>query len=326
MSEKTRAEELLEIAEKEAGSEAIEVLTGNHLESILALREKFSINDIDLFAHSIAGNKRIDHAVRDRIASLHAKMGAVIREVANRIEREKYLTAEQAIGSMKLSLAQRERVTSLVQADKRLHVSCQSLKVAVEIFCKLNKNIVSRLEGDQPVTPADEHKYVLGNALLVFELTDFSIRFIEAFQLEGIKEIETIHREMQRTINELRNEQKSLRKQSGAPNIEDFLREQVQRDIQNREESIGVLEQEWESYMETVRSLQGEIGEINKKLPSLRLIRDNAKAQINTLAAVAVLQIVQSNIRTIEGAALQLEQLQLASLSADRVKRLLGIT
>jgi len=72
-------------------------------------------------------------------------------------------------------------------------------------------------------------------------------------------------------------------------------------------------------------ALEGEIGYVSKKLPSLHLIRDNAKAQINTLAAVAVLQIVQSNIRTIERAVLQLEQLQLASLSADRVKRLLGI-
>jgi predicted nucleic acid-binding Zn-ribbon protein len=130
---------------------------------------------------------------------------------------------------------------------------------------------------------------------------------------------------MQRTISSLREEQKALRKQADSTEIEAFLRDQVQKDIQHREESITVLEQEWESYMNTVRGLEEEIGYISKKLPSLRLIRDNAKAQINTLAAVAVLQIVQSNIKAIEGAVLQLEQLQLASLSADRVKRLLGI-
>ena len=99
----------------------------------------------------------------------------------------------------------------------------------------------------------------------------------------------------------------------------------MKKDIQLREDSIVIIDKEWESYMMTVRSMEGEIGSVSKKLPSLKLIRDNAKAQINTLAAVAVIQIVQSNIRAIEGAVLQLEQLQLASLSADRVKRLLGI-
>ena len=325
MNTTTKAAELLEIAEKQAGTEAMQMLTDKHLDNLLVLREQLSINDIDLVSSSIANNKRIDRAVKEQIISLHSKMAALIQEVANRIETEKYLSAEAAIDGMRLSMAQREKVTSLVAADKKLHVSCQSLKVAVEVFCDLNKQVVSRLEIDGKMNPGEERKLVLGNALLVYELTDFSIRFIESFKLQGIQEIEGIHKDMQRTISSLREEQKALRKQADSTEIEAFLREQVQKDIQHREESITVLEQEWESYMSTVRGLEGEIGYVSKKLPSLRLIRDNAKAQINTLAAVAVLQIVQSNIRAIEGAVLQLEQLQLASLSADRVKRLLGI-
>ena len=325
MNTKNKAEELLEIAEKQAGAEAMQMLTDKHLHNLLALREQFSINDIDLVSSSIAGNKRIDQAVKLQIVSLHSKMATLIQEVANRIETEKYTSAEEAIEGMRLSMSQREKVSSLVAADKKLHTSCQSLKVAVEIFCDLNRQIVSRLENDGGMSPSEERKLVLGNALLVYELTDFSINYIEKFKLQGIQEIESIHKDMQRTISSLREEQKTLRKQSESADVEDFLREQVQKDITHREESITVLEKEWDSYMTTVRSLEGEIGDVSKKLPSLRLIRDNAKAQINTLAAVAVLQIVQSNIRAIEGTVFKLEKLQLASLSADRVKRLLGI-
>jgi hypothetical protein len=166
---------------------------------------------------------------------------------------------------------------------------------------------------------------LLENALLVYELTDFSIHFIDAFKLEGIREIEEVHREMQKTIASLRDEQKALKKQTGDSGIEAALRERVVKDVEHREESIGILEGEWKSYMGTIKDLQGEIGLVSRKLPSLRLIRANAKAQINMLAAVAVLQTVQSSIKAIEGTVLQLEQLELASLSADRVKRLLGI-
>jgi len=325
MSTKTKAEELLEIAEKQAGTEAMQMLTDKHLDNVMALREQISIEDIDLVSSSISNNKRIDLAVKERIVSLHSKMAALVQEVANRIETEKYLTAEQAIEGMRLSMVQREKVSALVAADKQLHVSCQSLKVAVEVFCDLNKQIVSRLESDRSIDAGEERKLLLGNALLVFELTDFSIRFIESFKLQGVQEIESIHRDMQKTISALREEQTALRKQAEGTDIDAFLRDQVKKDIQLREDSIVIIDKEWESYMMTVRSMEGEIGSVSKKLPSLKLIRDNAKAQINTLAAVAVIQIVQSNIRAIEGAVLQLEQLQLASLSADRVKRLLGI-
>ena len=70
---------------------------------------------------------------------------------------------------------------------------------------------------------------------------------------------------------------------------------------------------------------QEETKAVEERLPSLRLIRDNAKAQINTLEAVAVLQIARKNIRTIEATIEKLGRIELASLSSDRVKRLLGI-
>ncbi|WP_282755492.1 hypothetical protein [Desulfuromonas thiophila] len=263
--------------------------------------------------------------MKREIASLHLKMHMLVEEIAQRIENEKYSSAEEAIKQMKLSLIQKERVRSLFQADKKIHTSCQTIKVAIETFCELNKSIVNELESGTKSDPNNEYRLVLGNALLVYELTDFTIKFIEKFKIEGISEIEAIHKEMQKTIASIREEQKALSRQASSPLIETFLREQVEKDIQHRNDSISILESEWIAYMATVKSLKEETGIVNTKLPSLKLIRDNAKAQINTLAAVAVLRIVRNNIRAIEGAVLQLEQLQLASLSAARVRRLLGV-
>ena len=264
-------------------------------------------------------------AVRDAVATLHQKMRVLVAEIAKRIEGQKYKSSQEAVENLSLSRAQKNKATALVSADEKIHVSCQSLKVTVELFCELNKQIVKKLESSKDFAPADEGKLILGNALLVYELTDFAIQFIENFRLAGLDEVETIHKEMLKTIGTLRDEQQSLRKQAESPDIEDFLKQQVLFDIDQRNESIQTLEAEWSAYMETIGLLKGETAHISKKIPGLRLIRDNAKAQINTLAAVAVLQIVRSNIHTIEATVLQLEKIQLASLSADRVKRLLGI-
>jgi len=323
MTTPSKPEELLETAEKEAGKEAMQMLVDKHLDNLMALREQMPIEDIDLLSSNIASNKRVDKAVKDHITSLHAKMRKLVETVAQRIENQKYKSSEEVIEGIR-SMKMKERAVKLLSADKLTHVSCQSLKVAVELFFELNKQIVARLESSTIADPAEETKLLLGNALLVYELTDFAIGFLEGFRLNGIEEIEDIYKEMQRTISVLREEAKSLRKKAESPDIDENLKDQVIRDITNRDEAVEVLEKEWTSYIQTVRSDEGEVGVVKKKIPSLRLIRDNARAQIDTLAAVSVLKIVQSNIRAIEATVIQLEKIQLASLSADRVKRLLG--
>jgi hypothetical protein len=325
MSTPSKPEELYEIVEKAAGVDAMQMLVDKHLNSLMALRDQIAIKDFDLLSSQIATNKNVDSAVKERIASLHMKMRMLVQEVAKRIENQKYKKSEDAIAGLELSRTQTEDIKALVAADKTIHISCQSLKVAVELFFELNRQIVQRLESASNIAPSDERKLLLGNALLVYELTDFVMNFISDFRLHGTNAIEAIHKVQLRTIEELREEAKSLRKQADSTEIEESLRERVLQNIDHRDESIKVLEGEWASYMETVRSLQVETASVSKKIPSLRLIRDNAKAQINTLAAVAVLQIVQSNIRAIEATVLQLEKIELASLSADRVRRLLGI-
>jgi hypothetical protein len=325
MTSPSKPEELLEIAEKQAGTDAMQMLVDKHLSKVMELREEMAIADIGLLSTNIATNKRVDKDVKDQITSLHRKMRTLIEEVARRIENEKYKSAEATIEGFR-ALRDKEMSLKLLSADKKTHVSCQSLKVAVDLFYELNRQIVEKLNSDTPTNPAEERQLLLGNALLVYELTDFTINFIENFRLYGLDEIEAIHKDMQTTISQLRVNTKSRRKEAENPEIDPGLREQILQDITNRTESIEVLEKEWSNYMQTIRSHEGEIASVSKRIPSLRLIRNNAKDQIDTLAAVAVMQIVQSNIHAIEATVSKLEKIELASLSADRVKRLLGIS
>ena len=318
-------EELLAIAEKQAGSDAMHMLVDKHLDGLMVLRKQVAIDDIDLLSKKIAGNRRLDGRIRENLGTLQTKMRTLIREVAARIEERKYTTSMEAIEGMALSLSQADKVRALIAGDKRMQVSCQSMKVAVEVFSELNKRILQQLENHPHMDPTEEMKLVVGNAIVVFELTDFCITFIEEFELEGLGDIEELWTEAKRTISRLRDEQRDLRKKAEGKGIDDFLREDTIQDIASREEAISILESEWDTYIQSVRGKQGETKAVGNRLPSLRLIRDNAKAQINTLEAVAVLQIARKNIRAIEATIEQLGRIELASLSSDRVKRLLGI-
>jgi hypothetical protein len=92
-----------------------------------------------------------------------------------------------------LAYAERERANALVHAEKRMHISYQALRIAVEYFSELNENLLASIDRER--STAREANLVLGNAITVFELTEFVIRYVERFRLDGHDDIHRLHRE-----------------------------------------------------------------------------------------------------------------------------------
>ena len=220
----------------------------------------------------------------------------------------------------------RHKGRDLVAADKRVHVSCQSLKLAIEFFSRLNQSIIEKIEVAETAKDlGTETKLILGNALLVYELTDFIIKYIEQFQMDGLKETKDLHKQALKHIEETRTVEVRLREQANHPEIDPKLREQTLEIIQDREASIKILEDEWNNYVKSIEELERETGSVKVKLPDLRLVRENARAQIQLLEAVVMLQILRSELGAMRATMLTLGNIKLAPLSPSRVRRLLGI-
>ncbi|NJN92819.1 MAG: hypothetical protein HC875_01370 [Anaerolineales bacterium] len=322
--EQTRhPEELIEKAERQAGNQAISQVVDKHLAQVMGIRSQYPISNFDLLSANIVNVSQIPEKLRIETGRLQNKIRIIIEEVASRIEERKYRSSEQAIESMPLAYVDRIKARELVQADKQIHVSYQALKTTVEFFADLNQMIIDKIE--KSPSAASETNLVLGNAILVYELTDFLIGFIEDFRVRGVEEILKLYQETQIKTKEFRHKEEALRRKAEAEEIDAAVREQTLGDIGNRERSIKLLEEEWEDYIKTIKSLQNEVGVVHKKLPTLELIRENAKTQIELIQAVAMLQILKQNIGALEGAILTLEKIKLITLSPTRVRRLLGI-
>lgn len=321
-----RPEDLVEEAEREAASQAIDMVVEKHIDQIMAIREQYPLNDRDLFSTNITKFSDIPQSVRQDVGSLRQKLRGIIEKVAARIEDRKYKSSEEAINDMKLAYNEREQVSALIKSDKKVHVSYQSLRIAVESFSEFNKLIIKRLEESEKAGDAQmQRNLIFGNALLVYELTDFVINYIESFRVQGIEEIDALHATMAKRFEQFRAEQEQLKQQVQTDDVDEAVREQILLDIKNREDSIAVVVKEWDDYVKTIRELVSETGGVKKRLPTLKAIRDNAKSQISLLEAVAVMQIVQSNIGALNATIATLEKIELVSLSPDRVRSLLGI-
>jgi hypothetical protein len=172
---------------------------------------------------------------------------------------------------------------------------------------------------------AAERALLFKNAILVYELADFTIRYIEQFALQGIGDINILHREIKDRIERVRAGQHDLRQKASAPDIDPQQRDQIVARVDAREASLKEVETEWTKYLTQIGALQESTIGVKQLLPTLKLLRDDAKSQIEFLEILAMMQNLKSYLSLLETAVVKLGSIKIATLSVDQVQRLLGI-
>lgn len=307
--------------QRRAGVQAVSQLLDRHVDRVHQIRSQHRVEDTDLLTG--VDTRNLPRTVRDDLGQLHDRIRSVIETIAQRIEDGEYLPAEQAITSLRIGLAERERAERLIRADKQLHISYQTLRLAVEFFSDFNQQVLTKIERE---TSADRLATMMfGNAIMIYELTDFVISYIDGFIVRGASDIQQVHSDAVGRIAKLREEQERLVEQAQSSGIEPIIREQTLADVAARRSAIDTLDTEWSAYIGEVERFGGMIDEVRAKVPTLRLIRDNAKVQISTLQAVEQLRFLKRNTDAIRGTVAAIQNFRLAPLTSHRVRRLLNI-
>jgi hypothetical protein len=323
---------VVEEVEKKVKEAALNTLqktvVDKHIEQVLQIWQKFPLADTELLSSNIAINHDIPKEIKQQIGSFQAKLRAVIERAAMEIESYKYRSDEEAIENLRLSYNERSQVNELLSADKNINISFQSLKVATEVFSSLNDYVVQQIKECEKSGDARlERELVLANAILVYELSDFLISYLESFKLQGAEEISNTQRYMNDKLTQLEQEQDSLRIRAESDESEDSqVKQQILSNIENRRRAIQKVRDEWNKYAGAIEELRTNLGATTKDIPTLKLIRDDAKIQINLLEATVVMQLIKKNLNDRSSAILTLKNIKLVSLTADMAVRLLNIS
>lgn len=292
-----------------------------HVGKVLSARASYSVEDTDLLTANISRQGGLPQQVREGIAGLHDRIRVIIEEVAARIEGQRYQEVEQAVAYLQAGLAERQRAARLVQTEKQMHVSYESLRLTVEFLSALNQSILARIESES--SPQQLSNMMFGNAIMIYELTDFVIGYVRKFELAG--DLEQLHREAKDRVDQTRREQRAFEEKLRAQDIPHPVREQMLEDIRNRDTAFQELDNEWDRYLGEVQQMRGMVEQVRTIVPTLEMIRENARIQIMTLQLVAMLRVLKQNFESIRGTVDTLQGFRLAPLSSARVRRLLGM-
>ncbi|GAB3144328.1 hypothetical protein [Amycolatopsis sp. NPDC004378] len=314
-------EDPVERVQRSSALGAIRQMLDGHITQVLAVRARHSVEVTDLLSANIGRNPAIDQQVRADVAGLHARIRTVIEQVAEHIENQHYQDVEAAVRVLPAGYAEREWAYRLVQTEKRMHVSYESLRLTVEFLSALNQSILGRIERESSAQRLSDMMF--GNAIIIYELTDFVIGYVANFAISG--DLDQLHREAKDRVDQTREEQRALEERLRGENVPPAMREQVLEDIRNREAAFREIDREWDKYLGEVREMREKAEGTRAILPALEIFRDNARIQIMTLQLVAMLRVLKQNSASLRSTVDTLQGFRLAPLSPTRVHRLLGM-
>ena len=310
--------------EKKAAIEGLgKYLQSEYLPTIMEIRRNFPVSDLDLLNINLEKNKSIDKQVKDNVSNLQQRMRNVIQSLTESIAERDYESTEEVIQNLD-SFKEKETAVRLIKTEKEIFISGISLKIAVEMFLELNRQIIDRLNRSEAINDKQTaRRMVVGNALLVYELLDFIIHYIEEYKMFGLSELRAIHKREQQEHQRLLHEEDILEHSAKSEDIDSVTREQTLNNISARRKTIEMLVDAWQNYMNEIEKRHNDASLVNAKIPDLILKRDDAKRQIEVLQAAAILGIVIRNVESLQAALESLENLELVTLSPQKVRDLL---
>lgn len=316
------ADELFAEVQREAGMQAIEKVSDAHVNQILEIRQQFNVQDFDLLSDHVGQIQEIPAAIRQKITNFRTHVRNIVEKVATQIEDRKYKSTEEQLNNMTaLSKGERTRSLQMVAAEKRLQVSFETLKITVSLLSEMNDSIIHKIEeSEQRRDYRAERNLLLGNTILVYELTDYVLDQIEEFKLQGLEDLTAIQREELNKLNQQITRQSELRQR--AQKMTTGMKDGTLASLDALDASLVQIKQEWEGYTATIQQMQNAVSNVLLVTDDLKIRRDVAKQQLDVFQAAAAVGILKSRLFALEDTVRGLENLKLVSLTPDRIIRL----
>ena len=236
----------------------------------------------------------------------------------------KFNDIDKIVENLKVGEGEKRRIELLLNGYKKLSFSMETIRVTVDFFSIANKSIVDQVNAVSRTSP-EFPDLMLRNAVLIYELTGFLVEYLENFGISGIEDIEKVRRDVESQLNQTEKAIDEL-EQDKALDSDPELKKRVLANNTERKAILQIIRQKWASF-EGVISTNKESANstIIKLVPNLKIRQKEAKIQVMILGLVGIMKALEENIALANTFVNDVKKLELAPLTADDVRQLLGL-
>ena len=196
--------------------------------------------------------------------------------------------------------------------------------MTMQAFSELNNRVIDELES--AALPEGRRRLnLLLNAIIVYEVCEYAIRYYNDFRLAGVSEVRDIYEQQKINIELLRAKQIEHRRNIDArPDMDETLKSQLLLNIAAREQTFDFMMEKWSSYLESIDEVENNIGQLAQKIADIGLLRDDAELQILSLEAFTILDSLKHHLDLLHDALGVVADLRIITLSPHTLRLLFG--
>jgi len=278
------------------------------------------------FVSSFIFNKYIPKQLCDELSSISKNLRQNFYGTAKLIEEENFRSVGDVVKKINFSTFEKNRTNTIFNSQKKVHISYQSIIIAVQFFQEINRKLLDEIENCKFTNvPQTETDLLLKNALLVYELSKSIITLLQNFQLDGKETILTIHKQILEEIEKNKSDDKILQERCGSDeDISEHIKTQTLKSIDNREKMRNIVITQWNKFLSQLDKIENNVNQIKRQINNMKLIRDNAKNQLGFLQIMTITQMIKDNLDAFQSL-LEIDNIPLAPITPEDLCRLLGI-
>lgn len=283
----------------------------------LSLQEKFgNLTDAHILTTSLPFREDIPKKYREKVMDYRNRVMEIVWAVAMEIQDLKFRKLDHDILKEGLSKFQERRYIQVRDSQKDLFANYDAIRESINYIHEFNNQLVRKVP---ELSGGEKRGYLLLNAIIVHELTDSIVEMIEKFNMSGR---ETLHKINQQVLSELdaqtiRDEELLKRAAENTSDVGRF----VEKNVQERRKIRDLLVKRWD---ELFARIDTSISTAKSYLPTLKLIRDNARERITSLEQMGIMKFVEGSLMNLQEIC-SVTDIKLAPLSVEEVRELIVI-
>ncbi|MDB4324750.1 hypothetical protein N9971_00235 [bacterium] len=300
--------------------------------TISPIHESGDVPAKDLLSDRLLGLDHVVESHKRNIRGLHVTIKRLILQAAADIENNRFGELERKMGNISYTPRQEKLAEQLVAGQKKVHISYESMALAIGIFNNLNNGLIQDIEEFRRMNPSwasnDQqvkvmYELVLKNSILVYELVDIITEMLAEFQLHGASEIRTIHDTVKSEMLQNREADAKLRDE-GLEDVSEPLRTELIQDIDNRIAGYSLMETAWEGILVKLGTIESNADELTRKRADYVALKRIAEGRVKFLELVGITRSVEMALAAIDSFP-QPDELRLEPLTVEFLYKLFGL-
>lgn len=275
----------------------------------------------------LAPDKNLTFSIGDD--AMPKKMALQIGRLRNRV-RAAILTAASLVEASEIQSANeftkremvevvRERQSRIANGQALMQVTYRSITVALEAFVQINEQALSAIRQAEIHQDTDKmNRAMMLHLVLVAEVTDLMVEFLNDFEVLGIADILQARDEVFEFLEEAkrRDTEQLQRNKSQSLSIDEGVRSTVLESIDNRKRQDQQIRAQWNSLQANLDTIVGEQGKIREKKETFISLREEAKTQLLFVVAASATGAIEQNIRA-ANSILDVQRVEIQPLSQE---------